>query len=371
MRRAWKPCRRLEKGAKREGCDQSQDAFGNAAMHPLKTMKRTEFRRCQVDRRRAVHRKGVAVAWTSCFSSRRSLTTTSRSPVHRSPKDIKVQRRSRQVSDPRPPPMPAAALELKKRREVVHQRRLYAPRRLSQRRRTRWLRSNARSRSASMSSRWTSTYPRRAADRRARYTASARAGPSRVGATSTSRMRSARRRLGLRRPRWLAPFAGKASRSGVPEILAAKALAARRHVDVKSDRAACDVLTSCWISRARQARRRSRHARQLSYRTLMPRGPRLRRRDRALAGRDRSLISLPGVCAASCRYTGTARRFRRTRAQTVSIARRSSRSATSSSRGRLLDERRSRGSRAAAPLGADGIMTKRSRAIRPLFHPTP
>ena len=49
----------LEKGAKREGVLKAKDAFGNAAMHPLKKMKRSEFPKdARARARRAAGRQG-------------------------------------------------------------------------------------------------------------------------------------------------------------------------------------------------------------------------------------------------------------------------------------------------------------------------
>lgn len=106
----------LETGAKREGVLKATDAFGNPSMHPLKKMKRTEFP------------KGVAL------EVGQKLVAASADQAHMNiilqvvkisgddidvklvhplaEKDIKYAVEVVQVSDPRPPPMPAQAIAL-------------------------------------------------------------------------------------------------------------------------------------------------------------------------------------------------------------------------------------------------------------------
>jgi FKBP-type peptidyl-prolyl cis-trans isomerase 2 len=106
----------LEKGAKRDGVLKATDAFGNPAMHPLKKMKRTEFP------------KGVEL------EVGQKLVAASADPAHMNiilqvvkisgddvevklvhplaEKDIKYSVEVVQVSDPRPPPVPAQAIVL-------------------------------------------------------------------------------------------------------------------------------------------------------------------------------------------------------------------------------------------------------------------
>jgi FKBP-type peptidyl-prolyl cis-trans isomerase 2 len=104
----------LEKGAKREGVIKAKDAFGNPSMHPLKKMKRTEFP------------KDVKLVAGEQFAAKgaNNMNVVLRIEkldgddvdvrlVHPlAEKDIKYSVEVVQVSDPRPPPMPAQALEL-------------------------------------------------------------------------------------------------------------------------------------------------------------------------------------------------------------------------------------------------------------------
>ena len=104
----------LEKGAKREGVIKAKDAFGNPSMHPLKKMKRTEFP------------KDVKLVAGEQFAAQGAnhMNVVLRIEklegddvdvrlVHPlAEKDIKYSVEVVQVSDPRPPPMPAQALEL-------------------------------------------------------------------------------------------------------------------------------------------------------------------------------------------------------------------------------------------------------------------
>ncbi|HEU0033225.1 MAG TPA: FKBP-type peptidyl-prolyl cis-trans isomerase [Kofleriaceae bacterium] len=104
----------LEKGAKREGVIKAADAFGNKSMHPVKTMKRTEFPK---DAKLTVGEKFVAkgadgmnVILLVEKIEGDSLQVRFVHPL--ADKDIKYSVEVVQVSDPRPPPVPAAALEL-------------------------------------------------------------------------------------------------------------------------------------------------------------------------------------------------------------------------------------------------------------------
>ncbi|CAN5141747.1 hypothetical protein BH11MYX1_BH11MYX1_41720 [soil metagenome] len=106
----------LEKGAKREGVLKAKDAFGNPAMHPIKQMKRSDF---PSDAKLAVGEKLVAAASDKSHMnvilqiSKVSGDDVEVLLVHPlAEKDIKYAVEVVQVTDPRPPPMPAAALEL-------------------------------------------------------------------------------------------------------------------------------------------------------------------------------------------------------------------------------------------------------------------
>jgi FKBP-type peptidyl-prolyl cis-trans isomerase 2 len=104
----------LEKGAKREGVIKAQDAFGNPSMHPLKKMKRTEFPK---DVKVEVGEKFVAKGPNDMNIVLRLEKVAGDDVdvrlVHPlAEKDIQYSAEVVQVSDPRPPPVPAQALEL-------------------------------------------------------------------------------------------------------------------------------------------------------------------------------------------------------------------------------------------------------------------
>lgn len=104
----------LEKGARREGVIRARDAFGNPAMHPIKKMKRTEFPRGV---KLAVGEKLVAKG-TNDMNVVLQIEKIDGDVldvrlVHPlAEKDIEYTAEVIQVSDPRPPPVPAQALEL-------------------------------------------------------------------------------------------------------------------------------------------------------------------------------------------------------------------------------------------------------------------
>ena len=106
----------LEKGAKRDGVLKAKDAFGNPALHPLKKMKRTDFPK---DAKLNVGEKLVAA---SADNSKMNVILQIEKItgddvdvrlVHPlAEKDLKYVLEVVNVTDPRPPPMPAKALEL-------------------------------------------------------------------------------------------------------------------------------------------------------------------------------------------------------------------------------------------------------------------
>jgi FKBP-type peptidyl-prolyl cis-trans isomerase 2 len=104
----------LEKGAKREGVIKAKEAFGNPAMHPLKKMKRTEFPKdvkFQVGEQLVA--KGMNDMNVVLRIEKVSGDEVDVRLVHPlAEKDIKYAVEVIQVSDPRPPPVPAQALEL-------------------------------------------------------------------------------------------------------------------------------------------------------------------------------------------------------------------------------------------------------------------
>jgi len=104
----------LEKGAKRDGVLKAKEAFGNPAMHPTKQMKRSEFPKDQAMKtgeRFAAHgANGMNVYLQIEKVDGDNVTVRLVHPL--AEKDIKYSVEVIQVSDPRPPPMPAAALKL-------------------------------------------------------------------------------------------------------------------------------------------------------------------------------------------------------------------------------------------------------------------
>jgi FKBP-type peptidyl-prolyl cis-trans isomerase 2 len=106
----------LEKGASREGVLKAKDAFGNPSMHPLKKMKRTDFPK---DAKLTEGEKLVAAGADKAHMNvilqivKVSGDDVDVRLVHPlADKDIKYSVEVVQVTDPRPPPMPAQALEL-------------------------------------------------------------------------------------------------------------------------------------------------------------------------------------------------------------------------------------------------------------------
>jgi FKBP-type peptidyl-prolyl cis-trans isomerase 2 len=106
----------LEKGAKRDGVLKAKDAFGNPALHPIKKMKRTDFPK---DATLTVGEKLVAAsADNSKMNVILQIEKVSGDEVEvrlvhpLAEKDLKYSVEVVNVSDPRPPPMPAKALEL-------------------------------------------------------------------------------------------------------------------------------------------------------------------------------------------------------------------------------------------------------------------
>jgi FKBP-type peptidyl-prolyl cis-trans isomerase SlyD len=104
----------LEAGAKRDGVIKAKDAFGNPAMHPLKKMKRSEFPKdvkLEVGEKlvaQGVNKLNVIMKIEKVSGDEVDVRLVH--PLH--DKDIKYSVEVIQVSDPRPPPMPAKALEL-------------------------------------------------------------------------------------------------------------------------------------------------------------------------------------------------------------------------------------------------------------------
>jgi FKBP-type peptidyl-prolyl cis-trans isomerase 2 len=104
----------LEKGAKRDGVIKAKDAFGNPSMHPLKKMKRNEFPKdLKLEPGEQLVAKGVNDMNVVLRIEKVHGDEVDVRLVHPlAEKDIKYAVEVVQVTDPRPPPMPAQALEL-------------------------------------------------------------------------------------------------------------------------------------------------------------------------------------------------------------------------------------------------------------------
>jgi len=106
----------LEKGAKREGVLKAKDAFGNPSMHPLKKMKRTDFpKNAKLNTGERLVAAGADKAHMNVILeivkiSGDDIDVRLVHPL--AEKDIKYAVEVIQVSDPRPPPVPAQALKL-------------------------------------------------------------------------------------------------------------------------------------------------------------------------------------------------------------------------------------------------------------------
>jgi FKBP-type peptidyl-prolyl cis-trans isomerase SlyD len=106
----------LEKGAKKEGILKAKDAFGNPALHPLKKMKRSDFPK---DAKLEPGEKLVAAGADGAHMNvilkieKVSGDDVDVRLVHPlAEKDLKYSLEVVNVVDPRPPAIPAAALEL-------------------------------------------------------------------------------------------------------------------------------------------------------------------------------------------------------------------------------------------------------------------
>jgi FKBP-type peptidyl-prolyl cis-trans isomerase 2 len=104
----------LENGAKREGTIEAKDAFGNPSMQPLKKMKRTEFPKdVKLQAGEQFVAKGTNNMNVVLRIEKLSGDDIDVRLVHPlAEKDIRYTVEVVQVSDPRPPPVPAQALDL-------------------------------------------------------------------------------------------------------------------------------------------------------------------------------------------------------------------------------------------------------------------
>ncbi len=105
----------LEKGAKKAGVIKAANAFGNPKLHPKKTMKRSEF---PADAKLKEGERFTAKGMNGGMDVVLQVEKLSGDDVEillvhsLADKDIKYAVEVMQVSDPRPPPLPAAALKL-------------------------------------------------------------------------------------------------------------------------------------------------------------------------------------------------------------------------------------------------------------------
>ena len=105
----------LETGAKREGVIKAKDAFGNPDMHPVMKMKKSEFPK---DTKIAVGEQFTAKGANNGLDVLLKIEKIAGDEVDvrlvhpLADKDIKYQVEVVAVTDPRPPPVPAAALDL-------------------------------------------------------------------------------------------------------------------------------------------------------------------------------------------------------------------------------------------------------------------
>jgi FKBP-type peptidyl-prolyl cis-trans isomerase 2 len=104
----------LEPGATREGILPAKEAFGNPAMHPIKKMKRTEFPAdAKLEKGLKFIAKGPGgVDVVVQIEKLDGDDVETRWVHHLADKDIAYKLEVVQVTDPRPPPVPVAALKL-------------------------------------------------------------------------------------------------------------------------------------------------------------------------------------------------------------------------------------------------------------------
>jgi FKBP-type peptidyl-prolyl cis-trans isomerase 2 len=106
----------LETGAKRAGVIKAKDAFGNSQMHPVKKMSRSEFPK---DAQLKAGEKFTAKGLNNGLDVVLQLEKIAGDEIEvrlvhpLADKDIKYDVEVVNITDPRPPPMPAAAMDLK------------------------------------------------------------------------------------------------------------------------------------------------------------------------------------------------------------------------------------------------------------------
>jgi len=105
----------LEKGAKRDGTIKAKDAFGNSSMHPLKKMKRSEFPKgveLKIGEKLVARGEDDKMNVILKIEKIDGDTVDVRLVHPLAEKDITYKVEVINVTDPRPPPMPAAAMDL-------------------------------------------------------------------------------------------------------------------------------------------------------------------------------------------------------------------------------------------------------------------
>jgi FKBP-type peptidyl-prolyl cis-trans isomerase 2 len=106
----------LEAGAKRDGVLKAKDAFGNPALHPVKKMKRSDFpkdAKLDIGARMVAASDDKAKMNVILEIAKVSGDEVEVRLVHPlAEKDLQYSFEVIAVSDPRPPPMPAKALDL-------------------------------------------------------------------------------------------------------------------------------------------------------------------------------------------------------------------------------------------------------------------
>ncbi len=105
----------LEPGAKKEGVLPAKEAFGNPDLHPKKQMKRSEFpadAELTVGMRFAAKGADNGLDVVLQIEKVDSDVVETRLVHPLADKDLSYKLEVLQVTDPRPPPMPAAALKL-------------------------------------------------------------------------------------------------------------------------------------------------------------------------------------------------------------------------------------------------------------------
>ncbi len=110
----------LEPGAAREGVLPAKEAFGNPAMHPLKQLRRTDFPAdAKLEAGTRFTAKGADIGQDIVLQIEKvSGDVVDTRLVHAlADKDLSYKLEVVQVTDPRPPPVPVAALKLEESEE--------------------------------------------------------------------------------------------------------------------------------------------------------------------------------------------------------------------------------------------------------------